>query len=262
MYISPKFWFELLFFENHGKLNIKKFYESQHYCFLSSPPSRTPSRRSRRTQPRRSMEAARRSRRTQPRRSMEATRRSRRRQLADPARRFLVPRSMEEGLRSDEEVRRRLVATLVAASSSPPHGELPHLRRSPPCRIRWRGQGRVRRHPTPSGIAGPASTARPPPPPPSAGAASSHPASCRSLSLPFFTWCRRFIDETVGRRGRSGGKRGDMEARGRQWGGEGTEVDLKARWAASYVTEARVLRAAVVGRRRTRENGPPDDVIT
>jgi hypothetical protein len=26
MYISPKFWFDLLFFENHDKLNIKKFF--------------------------------------------------------------------------------------------------------------------------------------------------------------------------------------------------------------------------------------------
>jgi hypothetical protein len=49
---------------------------------------------------------------------MEAARRSRRRRLADPARRFLVPRSMEARSRSAEEVRHRLVATLVAASSS------------------------------------------------------------------------------------------------------------------------------------------------
>jgi hypothetical protein len=108
----------------------------------------------------------------------------------------------------------------------------------------------------------PASAAQPPPHPPSTGAASSHPVSRQSLSLSFFTWCRRFIDEAAGRRGCSGGKRGDREGRGWRWGGEGTTADLKARLAASCVREARVLQVAMVGRGRTRVDGPPNDVIT
>jgi hypothetical protein len=42
IYISPKFWFDQLFFENHDKLNIKKFeYDRgcrhRRHCFLYFP---------------------------------------------------------------------------------------------------------------------------------------------------------------------------------------------------------------------------------